>query len=59
MLKILSSEYLVYACGKNFSHAMILNENTISAKGSSYGNLIIPRIIYSSPPISINWRCIL
>jgi hypothetical protein len=35
MLKILSSEYQLYACGKIFSHALILNENSRFAKGSN------------------------
>jgi len=34
MLKFLSSEYQLYACGKNFSHALTLNENHHFAKGS-------------------------
>jgi hypothetical protein len=34
MLKFLSSEYRLYACGKNFSHALILNKNHHFAKGS-------------------------
>jgi hypothetical protein len=33
-LRILSSEYQLYSCGKDFSHAMILNENLSFAKGS-------------------------
>jgi hypothetical protein len=33
MLKFLSSEYQLYACGKNFSQALTLNENP-PAKGS-------------------------
>jgi len=28
MLKILSSEYQLYACGKIFEHALTLNENS-------------------------------
>jgi hypothetical protein len=35
MLKFLSSEYQLYACGKNFSHALTLNENHPFAKGSN------------------------
>jgi hypothetical protein len=34
MLKFLSSEYQLYACGKNFSQALTLNENHPFAKGS-------------------------
>jgi len=34
MLKFLSSEYQLYACGKNFSHALTSNENHHFAKGS-------------------------
>ena len=34
MLKILSSRYSVYVCGKIFSHASILNKNLSFAKGS-------------------------
>jgi hypothetical protein len=40
MLKFLSSEYQLYACGKNFSHALTLNENHHSAKGSTENKLI-------------------
>jgi len=35
MLKFLSSEYQLYACGKNLSHALTLNENHHFAKGSN------------------------
>jgi len=35
MLTFLSSEYQLYACGKNFSHALMLNENHHFAKGST------------------------
>ncbi|MBT8360654.1 MAG: hypothetical protein KJO32_06840, partial [Deltaproteobacteria bacterium] len=34
MLKFLSSEYQLYACGKKFSHALTLNENRHFAKDS-------------------------
>jgi hypothetical protein len=34
MLNFLSSEYQLYACGKNFSQALTLNENHHFAKGS-------------------------
>jgi hypothetical protein len=34
MLKFLSSEYQIYACGKNFSRVLTLNENHHFAKGS-------------------------
>ena len=34
MLKFLSSAYQLYACGKNFSHALTLNENHHFAKDS-------------------------
>jgi hypothetical protein len=36
MLKFLSSEYRLYAGGKNFSHALTLNQNHQFAKGSDY-----------------------
>jgi hypothetical protein len=36
MLKILSSEYQLYACGKISSQALIFNENPRCAKGSSF-----------------------
>jgi hypothetical protein len=34
MFKFLSTEYRLYACGKNFSHGLTLNENHHFAKGS-------------------------
>jgi hypothetical protein len=40
MLKFLSSEYQLYACGKNFSHALTLNENHHFAKGSHDKRLV-------------------
>ncbi|MBT8333834.1 MAG: hypothetical protein KJP19_05315, partial [Deltaproteobacteria bacterium] len=36
MFKYLSLEYRLYACSKNVSQALILNENHHFAKGSSY-----------------------
>jgi len=37
MIKFLSSEYQLYACGKNYSHALILNQNhDFLEEGSSY-----------------------
>jgi hypothetical protein len=38
MLKILSSEYDTYACGKIFSHALISKKMPRFAKGSTYLN---------------------
>jgi hypothetical protein len=35
MLKFLSWKYQLYACGKNFLHALTLNENHPFAKGST------------------------
>jgi len=40
MLKFLSSEYQLYACGKNFSHALTLNKNHHFAKDSSYNRFL-------------------
>jgi len=39
MHKFLSSEYQLYACGKNYSHALTFNQNHHYAKGSSLKNL--------------------
>ena len=41
MLKFLSSVYQLYACGKNFSHALNLNENHHFAKGSVVSLIIL------------------
>jgi hypothetical protein len=41
MLNFLSSEYQLYACGKNSSHALTLNQNHHFAKGS-YVFLLFP-----------------
>jgi hypothetical protein len=40
MLKCLSSEYQLYACGKNYSPALTLNQNNHFAKGSHAEDLL-------------------
>jgi len=45
MLKYLSSEYQLHASGKNFSHALTLNENHHFAKGSIDSNFPLVGLI--------------